>query len=181
MNDPHELGALPTHPYRDQNIDLVETSTAQIMPPDRGGPGDHAPRAGVQEGRHRSLVRGDRSSGGCVDPGQDPLPPSSWLREVVDPPAAESAVEHLAPADHSELLKQQVGQPLAVIYGFDRHANTVSPHTDKRPARQLRPRIWLPVDCAIDPLYWCRLRNRQDASRGDWTAVARNAGWWGAT
>ena len=110
-------------------------------------------RGRVQQSRHRSLIYGDRPRRGRVNPRQDPLPPSVRLDEVVDPPPAESTAECLAPADHPELVKQQVGQPRTVIYGFDRHVNTVSPPTDKMAFRQqLRTRSG-PADCAIDLLY----------------------------
>jgi len=161
VNDPDELGALPPHTHPDQDVDLVETRAAQVIPPDCGRPRDQAPWPGIEQGRHRTLVRGHDSRRRRVYPRQDPLPSSSRLRKVVHPPPAQPAVKCLAPADNAELFQEQIRQPGTVIYRFDRHGSTVSPPTDKMPSRWLLPADPGPVDCAIDPLYWCRLRNRQ--------------------
>src|SRR5580704_13318278 len=101
------------------------------MPPDGDRSGDHAPRAGVQQGGHVPLVRGGRPSDGEVHRRQDLTPRATRPEPVLDGAASQAALERLTSRDDFVLRPQYAPELLAIVSGEGWHERNMSRGSDK--------------------------------------------------
>jgi hypothetical protein len=125
-------GALPSTSRRDEHVEDVQASAPQVVPADGDGSGDHALRAGVQQGGRMALIRAGRPGHGEIHPRQDLPPGAIWPEPVFDGAARHAALERLASRADFVLDPQYARQALAVISGESWHRRNMSPGSDKR-------------------------------------------------